>query len=353
MSAADRTAKSAPGKSADRERPARPFGAEIGVMVVGTPRSGTTLVQRTVSERCGLPTVPETHMFTVFAPRLLRTTRFPLEGPELRAALDAYAALQQHRGGAPSAELLFDRLSGRADSLAEVFVAVVGELAGGADRVVEKTPDHLLWVRHLAPVFPDTRFIAVIRDPRAVFASTAKTHWGQRNAVVAAERWARDQRLLLSLDAEFGGRRTGSDPDDAGLLLIRYEDLVLDEEQTVRRIVEFVGTADASDRSPARHGIAGPSRVFREHEMEWKARAQDPVTTERIEAWRQTLPAGSVSAIEAICGPLMDEFGYQRTLASADRLSMGDRISRGRYRLRRIGHEQRILRSYAPRAGLR
>lgn len=317
--------------SADTAHPDR----AIALMIVGTPRSGTTLVQRTVSERCGLPTVPETHLFTVFAPRLLKTTRLPLVGADLMAALEWYVSLKQHQGGAPPAEALFQRLDGRLDSLTEMFVAVVSELAGGSSNVVEKTPDHLLWLRHLATSLPDTSFIAVVRDPRAVFASTMKVHWGQQNPVMAAERWSRDQRSLVAMHDVLGPER---------LMLLRYEDLVLDEAATVERIRDFVG-----------HGVArtsAHSTVFRDHELGWKARAADPVTAERLTVWEESIPEDTVARIEEICGEQMSHFGYERSTSGPFRLGPSDRSDRIRYRFRRIAHEQRIRRSYAPRARL-
>ena len=265
-------------------------------------------------------------------------------------------------GGAPPVEALVERLDGRADTMVELFVAVVTELAGGADRVVEKTPDHLLWVANLAPAMPATRFVAVVRDPRAVFASTARTHWGQRKAVVAATRWARDQRLLLDLVDRLAGR----------LILMRYEDLVADEAAAVHRLRAHVGAdgAPPGDGAPPPGGApgrragtaapaptdsgAGSSQIYRPHEAGWKGRVEGPVTAERVDAWADALEAADVARIEAVCGPLMARFGYEphgdRT--AARRLGPADRIDRARYTMRRVGHELRIRHRYAPRAGL-
>lgn len=310
----------------------------VRLMVVGTPRSGTTLLQRMVSETCGLATVPETHLFTVFAPRLLRSARFPLGGDGLLRALERYVALPQHRGGAPGANSLYHRLDGRAETLVDVLNAVVADQLDDGQPGVEKTPDHLLWVRYLAPMLPETRFLAVVRDPRAVFASSSQVHWGRRNAVMAAERWSRDQRRLLADQASLGPER---------FLLVRYEDLVGDEEGTRSRLVAFAGSRNGSDRPTVPVGT-----VFRRHEAAWKSRTEGPVTTERIDAWGQQLAPDVVADIEAITGPLMDHFGYQRIAPRAG-LGPGARADRMRYRLRRQAHELRIHRQYAPRGGLR
>ena len=51
----------------------------VRIMVVGTPRSGTTLVQRFVTEECGLRGGPETHFFTTL-PLILRRSTILLVG---------------------------------------------------------------------------------------------------------------------------------------------------------------------------------------------------------------------------------------------------------------------------------
>ncbi len=367
-----------------------PEGSPVGLLVVGTPRSGTTLVQRLASEATGWPTLPETHVFTVFAPRLLRRTSFPLAGDELTDALTAYAGLRQHGGGAPDPQALSDRLGGRAESLVELFEAVVALQSGEAPRVVEKTPDHLLWAHHLAPALPTTGFVAVVRDPRAVFASTRAVHWGQRNPVRSAERWSRDQRLVRRLADRL--------PPDR-LLVLRYEDVVADEAAT-RDALRTFALADEPDRprpdrteadddgSGASIGSGRPTAVFRPHEQGWKGRVDGAVTTERVEAWRLDLDADTVSAIEAVAGSEMARWRYapvdpesargpepdpraavaspssslssspSSSLSSDARSALRERLDVARrrdqwlYRARRVAHELRIDRQYAPRAGL-
>jgi hypothetical protein len=228
-------------------------------------------------------------------------------------------------------------------------VAVVTELSDQAERVAEKTPDHLLWVAPLATALESTKFIAVVRDPRAVYASTSQVHWGQRNAVMAAERWARDQRLLARLVDSMDGDR---------LLSLRYEDLVTAEAETVGLIRRFVGDGGRRDSAAAADTAdtadsADTSTVFRPHELEWKRRAADPVTTDRLEVWKETLAPEIVAKIEAVCGSEMDRMGYRRSAPPGSGLSLGDRLDQARYRVRRTAHELRIRHSYVPRAGLR
>src|SRR5262245_51226417 len=52
---------------------------DIGFLIVGTPRSGTTLVQRLATELPGVRVPPETHFFPHFGSDLIKRTSFPLD----------------------------------------------------------------------------------------------------------------------------------------------------------------------------------------------------------------------------------------------------------------------------------
>ena len=70
----------------------------LDFMIVGTPRSGTTLIQRLACEIPGVVVPPETHFFVHFYPKLLSASDFPLSATELRTALRAYASLPTSEG---------------------------------------------------------------------------------------------------------------------------------------------------------------------------------------------------------------------------------------------------------------
>jgi len=82
--------------------------------------------------------------------------------------------------------------------------------------------------------YPGVRFVHMVRDPRDRYEASLQM-WpeGRLRAGGAAARWLLSTRL-----AARNRRRHG-----AGYLVLRYEDLVTEPEETVRRLSDFVGEA--------------------------------------------------------------------------------------------------------------
>jgi Sulfotransferase family len=292
-------------------------------MIVGTPRSGTTLVQRLASELPGVRVPPETHFFRSFVPGLLKRRVLPLRRAEIVRELEAFLELDTSRGLELQPEAVADRLDGRCSTVTELFAALVRELAGDGRLYGEKTPSHLRWWPLLTRWMPELRLVFVVRDPRAVVASYFSA-WGVRPHAVVAERWAIDQEQVALAERSLG---------DAGCLVLRYEDVVCDAEASRRRLAAFLG---ASCKSTA---VAAPLSLPWET---WKAGAAEPVRGDRTDAWRGTLPARVWNDIEAITGGEMVRFGYTPDRSGTHALDPARRAQRRRYRLDRIREHRAI-----------
>jgi hypothetical protein len=285
-------------------------------LIVGTPRSGTTLVQRLATELDGVAVPPETHFFRLFAPALLRRRDFPLEGDALVEELRAFSVLEDLRGIDLDPVTAARRL-GRVETVMELFGGIVRELAGDAALYGEKTPSHLRWWRELSGANPALRFVAVVRDPRAVVASYFEA-WGERPHSVIAERWAIDHRSLIVAQRTLGER----------LLVLRYEEVVADPTAACQQLSRFLG------RPPAARPDRRPERELHLPWETWKARSSGPVTKDRVGGWRQTLPNRTAREIETIAGAEMRRFGYAPEHGPI-RLAPRDQLLRYRYRVDR------------------
>jgi hypothetical protein len=271
----------------------------LGFLIVGTPRSGTTLVQRLASELPGVRVPPETHFFPMFGRDLLRRRTFPLEGQALEEEIQQFLDLKTSRGMGLAATDVVHELGGRCGSVVELFVAIVCRLAGDGDVYGEKTPNHLLWWRPLTRLLPHLRIIAVVRDPRAVVNSYAAAPFGMDSPVALAQSWVSDQRLVLAARDDLGPERC---------LALRYEDVVARPDATRDRLRRFL------DRAPELTAVPAGARssagdLFMSWEA-WKADAVGPVVPDRVDAWRRELPARQASAVAAICRRTMRAFAY-------------------------------------------
>lgn len=302
-------------------------------LIVGTPRSGTTLVQRLVSELDGVRVPPETHFFTDFVWVVRQRWVFPLEGTALREALHEYCARPYLRGLRIDPEAIAEHLGGSCPTMLDLYSAVVTEMAGPADLVGEKTPGHLLWWRPLTAAAPQMKLICVVRDPRAVVASQLNLGWS-RHHVMTAQRWRDDVRRIRAASEALGEERC---------LVLRYEDVLESEDRARSTLAGFLGALPGS--GPASED---PPAAFFAPWEQWKAGALGPADPSRAAAWRDELGERQVREIEAVCSEDMSAVAYPTSSGTAPgrgarvRLPPTAQLRRLQYRVRRFRRERGI-----------
>ena len=190
--------------------------SELPVFVAGMPRSGTSLIDQVIDAHPQAAGVGELATIETFA-------------RSLAAEFDPDAEPGRQFGG----------LGQRAwDEAARAYVAEL-RAAGGPDvrRVVNKALGNNKLVGLLARLFPKTRIIHAIRDPRDVAIScymggfNNRLHPWTTDAAWAAAAWEQSRRMMAHWKATL----------DVPVLDVHYEDLVADPEPQFRRIIDFLG----------------------------------------------------------------------------------------------------------------
>lgn len=289
-------------------------------LIVGTPRSGTTLVQRLASELPGVRVPPETHFFAAFYRGLVKRGTFPLDDRELSRELRMFSNMVTSRDLGLDHVKVIDLLEGRCARPAHMFGAITRSLVGRTEVVGEKTPDHLRWWRPLTKNYPRVKFLFVTRDPRSVVASRIQAGWGASVPELLAARWRADQQEII--------RALTSMPDHSRLLL-RYEEIVQDPDRTRSYLASFLGVQprETSTVTEARH-------LFAPWET-WKERALEPVTPDRIDAWTSVLTSSEAAGVINSCYDEMQLLGYSIPMSSSETprrpLDKSARIARMRF----------------------
>jgi hypothetical protein len=266
-------------------------------MIVGPPRSGTTLVQRLASELPGVRVPPETHFFDQYVAGLIERRSFPLDRTALSEELRAYLAIGDLEGLTLDPAAVVERLGGTCASPVALFAAIVETLCGGAEVCGEKTPDHLRWWRPLAHVLPDLRIVAVLRDPRATVASGRRMPWSTHPHGVLAEAWR-----LGALEV---ARMADALPPERRLVL-RYEDVVADPDAARASIARLIGVAQTAGPALGDDELAA-LRLPREW---WKDKVSGPVSGEWVDKWRDELTESEAREIALVCREEMSRWGY-------------------------------------------
>lgn len=183
---------------------------------------------------------------------------------------------------------------------------------------MEKTPHNVFYADLILQLYPDARFIHLIRDPRAVVASLRATaqgwggHWAERGVLAGSARW------MTHVNAGLAISRRG-----VPCLEVYYESLSRDSVAEFQRIFDWMGlAASAADctafveaQSVARMRGQGvgelgllPTRNSREF-----------VRKGCVDSWRHDLGKSDVFLIEGECGELMRKLGYELVSAAGQR----------------------------------
>ncbi|MDX6657550.1 MAG: hypothetical protein QOH62_2343 [Solirubrobacteraceae bacterium] len=200
---------------------------ERPILIVGCPRSGTTLLRDLLRAHSRI-TIPDE---TAVLPALLRAHGDPADA---RAARRLASDLLVCNGVRLWGLDLTPPDLEHHRSFSALVAAVYGEWARLEDkpRWGEKTPQYVHELPAMRQVFPDAQVVHVIRDPRAVTASLLGRSWGPATARSAALAWR---------ECVLAGRRDGPPLGSDGYHELRYEELVADPERVLRALCEFLG----------------------------------------------------------------------------------------------------------------
>ncbi|MFV3367648.1 sulfotransferase family protein [Pseudomonas sp. NY15435] len=279
-------------------------------IIVGVPRSGTTLLRFILDAHPQLAIPPETgflmngpllHEAATPAELARRLTQLPESAPAWADfALDAEhfvetAARLPKSSGLPQVLRLFYQL----------YAARLGK-----PRFGDKTPAYLQHMRTIAGQLPEARFIHILRDGRDVALSWSQTWFApEREPERLVQRWA-------GMIAEARQQAHG-----LPYLELRYDQLLKDPQTQVRRICEFIeldfhpamlnyhlGTAKRLEEHQARFQNDGQLLVSKEQRLRQQWRTTLPPDVGRINVWRAQLSLAQQAACKSAGGELLAEF---------------------------------------------
>jgi Tfp pilus assembly protein PilF len=244
--------------------------------LLGFFRSGTTLLEQCLEAHSGIATLEERDCLEEPAERYLTQA----------AGLHELAALEGEQ---------------LESTRAEYWRGVHAAVSGIAGKVfVDKHPLNTLKLPLIARLFPEAKIIFAVRDPRDVVLSCFRRHF-QVNA--AMYEMLTLQGAAESYDAVMNLAHVARGRIGLELLEHRYEDLVGDFEDALRRICAFLGV----DYEPQ---MADFGSVVRGGEIRSPSRFQvrRPLYRESVGQWRRY--AGELEPVMPLLRRWIDQFAY-------------------------------------------
>ena len=268
-----------------------------GIIVLGTPRSGTTLLRRLLDAHPNIACPPETCLFSACA-RFLHSERVA-DGLDFGVLTGlAYAGFEP--------QAVRDRLREFAFAFKREHAARAGKA-----RWAEKTAVDAFHVDKIEELCGDkVQYVCLVRHGLDVACSLRDlsdrgyTYLSEIHEYIRryprpleafAHAWVDVNRSLLA----FLERHPGNS------MLLRYEELVADPRQEMQRLLDFLGEA-------WHEGLLHDGLENREDAGlgDWKTYDRTCIDAASVGKWK-SLPRLIVSTLGEICNPVLQDCGYE------------------------------------------
>ena len=179
------------------------------IFIIGCPRSGTTLLRVMLDSHPNIYCGPETHLI-----------------PKLKIFYDS---LDENWDFLQSFGLTKEDFNKKISEIFSYFPEHNMKLKNKI-RWAEKTPEHLFFAEFIDQLFPQCKFINMIRDGRDVVTSFKK-RWGSKTIPYATKKWNKSMEKSYELRNTFDSNR---------YIEIKYENLVNNPEEITKKIMTFL-----------------------------------------------------------------------------------------------------------------
>ncbi len=270
------------------------------VFVLGSPRSGTTLLYHMLLSAGGFAVYrTESNVYNILGPRFgdfsVMRNKSELMKVWLRSKLFKVSGLDP--------EDITSKVLEQCKSHGDFLQIVMGEIARKqhVDRWAECTPEHIAYLREIKQDISDALIVHIIRDGRDVALSLDKLGW------IRPFPWDKDKsRLVAGLFWEWivgkgreYGRAIGRD-----YMEVRFEELVTNPRPVLAQVGRFIEHDLDYDRiqQAAIGSVAKPNSSFA---AESASDAFNPVGR-----WKYAFRNGELHELERLIGRLLNDLSY-------------------------------------------
>ena len=165
----------------------------------------------------------------------------------------------------------------------------------------KSTPGTFHHLYRLFLIFPQARYLHIIRDGRACVASSVKAGFYDKSFILAARAWQANVRACQRL-----GRRIA---DPKRFLEIHYEELVENPEPTISKVRQFLQIEDDTNMYSHSDTIKEqcPDITKRGHHEN----VAKPIFSESLKRWQRDIPSPALAHVQKILEKELHTLGYQ------------------------------------------
>ncbi len=277
--------------------------AQNPIFIVGFPRSGTTLLQAMLATQENICSFPETHFFSMVAKPLKTDAEGYIDNASLPPALQKIHEQMELEFSPVVVDQLARAAGARRLNIKALFELIVwqylkNEPEAARLRWVEKTPDHVRFLDRILPLYPDARFVHILRNPIYAIYSNKRTPLSQKRSLAwLAEYWT----ICIAADETVRAKYPKS------IYALRYEDLAQEPAKMLAEVCHFLGIR--FDETRLQNYRQGSQKLMLARES-WKAEvgAKEISNTNA----RYAVSRSDAWEVQNIAGAQMRRYGYTR-----------------------------------------
>jgi hypothetical protein len=280
------------------------------VFVMGKGRSGTTMLQSILNAHPNIVGPPESRIIVFMYAKYGKVTQWT------EKVLKAFCneLYDETRffllWNLNKEELLTDLISVKNSLTYDlIFKIIYCKMDPGKDikLISDKNPIYYLFAPELNKIFPEAKYIHIVRDYRDNIVSHQRVLPG-RNAAQLSYWWL---KINMRLEAQ-------KQNNPSNWIRIKYETLVTEPIKSVEEICRFIGMPFyesmvqefSSKLAPAFYKNADRKSFTKFH-----SNVYNPINTKPIDQWKKVMSAEQVEAIEGISGEYGKQmYGYPITM---------------------------------------
>ena len=276
----------------------------VPFFITGLGRSGTTLLRLMISSHPNIAIPYESHFIDDYQKKLSNygdlKKRHNLKKLVSDILSEETIKMWDHIF---SEEQTISRIRER--SLRGVLDAIYSEYAEfkGKIRWGDKS-DYLDGIPEINAVFPDARFVHIIRDGRDVIKSVNMLNWGPNDLIAGANWWAEYVRL---------GRRLGALLGPDRYIEVRYEDLVTNPVEELTKICHFL-EEEFSDKML--HYYQESKELIPQKRRGQHYNTDKPLQNSRAFSWKTEMSKVDVQIFDRYAGKILRDCGYEKPIKS-------------------------------------
>lgn len=282
------------------------------IFIGGCPRSGTTMLGSILSSAPETICTPESQFLT----------------PLLHASAHSAEALESAHGH------LIDSFRYRlwqvgpppplpsdvppALALQRFITELAGRVSAAHGRPtprfwIDHTPANIHRAQHLRRVFPNARFLHIVRDGRAVAASLRQVTWGTQTPKKQAWAWQHELAAGLAMETRYGAEVVRR---------VHYEDIVSRPADTLPALFEWCGLPWTEDALAGGSFRAMPAYTRAQHRLVGR-----PPQAKRVDAWKEELSPRHVELFEYFAFTPLTMLGYPPLNSAPTPPTTGERLA--------------------------